>query len=213
MKNLLLLTIMIAFNMQAQVTSKYHVFVDLTDPVLIETFKNDINKSIPSILSQAGIKYNKNQSQWGGENGIQITFYSLANLQGIQTNTIYLKGREIPWYENAIDRDDEVKDFLKRIPKELNKLKEDAFPRTRIYDNLVYNLDKINNKNSQVILYSDLFENYVNLTDVPLLELRNVTFIRGIANQLDQIYIQRGDEYEKAWKALIKGLKVKQIKL
>lgn len=198
-KLLLIFTFLFSVLGHGQSNSLYYVFIDLTDPELIDPYKKKIKQSIPDMIANSNVR---------SGNGLEIRFFAINNLKQGARSSMIINPREISWFENKFIREDEINAFKKKVNKALSVFVEGEYPHTRIIDAIQSEMPKFKRTKARekfVIVFSDLFENYSD-NDDETIEIENIFFVRGISKPLDQQYIRLGDEHEVYWRQRIPGV-------
>ena len=191
-KLILILTLVLGMTVNAQ--TNLYVGIDLTDPTLIEQYKERALKEIKSLIS---------------DEGVNLTLFPISNNAGNGSKMMHLP--KYNWWDGHVIRGNDINAFIKKVKKELNTSRYSAnkYPKTRIYDNLVRYKDV---KNPVIFILSDLFDNYSNNKEYAPLMFKHITFIRGISpgGELDMKYISSGDAMEQFWNELIPNVNITQ---
>ena len=198
---MLMLAFAIGATAQSEYNNLYYVFIDITDPELVDSYKKKIKDAIPEMVSKSRVK---------DGNGIEIKFFAITNLQQGARASFKITPREISFFESKYKRPDEIDDAMVRIPGILKRFKKAEYPHTRIVDAIQQEMDKYKStkaKNKTIIVFSDLFENK-STHDEEKLDWKNIYFVRGISEPLNQSYVDLGDEWQMYWKKRIPNVKI-----
>ena len=213
MKKLIItLALVIGMVANAQKTSTFYFFVDLTHEPLIQSYVDLVKAELPSILK--GTK---------SGNGVVVHLVPITNFTYLTPKTIKLAARDIPWYENEYLRQDELSAFKASFEKGLKVFDfGDGYPNTRIYEELLANMKDIKDSKATVMVLSDLYENAEGKVQL------HKTYPRDVSSQYDPLFfdditivqgITKGDDPKNAdyvlkfWRTILPGTNVDRFKL